>query len=123
MMSEAKHETRAVFAGALVLTTPEKRARYLDDACRGNPDLRQRVEALLRAHEEAGAFLEEPAASLAGKTIAVATPLTEKPGDKIGHYKLLQQIGEGGCGVVYMAEQVEPIRRKVALKVIMLVLF
>ena len=74
MMSEAKHETRAVFAGALVLTTPEKRARYLDDACRGNPDLRQRVEALLRAHEEAGAFLEEPAASLAGKTIAVATP-------------------------------------------------
>ncbi len=47
-------------------------------------------------------------------------PLTEKPGDKIGHYKLLQEIGEGGCGVVYMAEQQEPIRRKVAFKVIKL---
>ena len=48
------------------------------------------------------------------------TPLTEKPGDKIGRYKLLQQIGEGGCGVVYMAEQEEPVRRRVALKVIKL---
>ena len=109
-MSEVKHETRAVFAGALVLTTPEERARYLDDACRGKPELRQRVEALLRAHEEAGVFLEEPAGPLAGKTIALAMPLTEKPGDKIGPYKLLQQIGEGGCEVVYMAEQAEPIR-------------
>ena len=133
-MSEVKHETRAVFAGALVLTTPEARARYLDDACRGKPELRQRVEALLRAHEEAGAFLEEPGGAVRNaecgvrsgespelvRTIRVSGALTEKPGDKIGPYKLLQQIGEGGCGVVYMAEQAEPIRRKVALKVIKL---
>src|SRR5437016_9703597 len=49
-----------------------------------------------------------------------SVPITEKPGDKIGHYKLLQQIGEGGCGIVYMAEQSEPVRRRVALKVIKL---
>src|SRR5215831_15527601 len=56
----------------------------------------------------------------AKKTIVVALPVMEKPGDKIGRYKLLQQIGEGGCGVVYMAEQEEPVRRRVALKVIKL---
>src|SRR6516164_7095404 len=56
----------------------------------------------------------------ANKTIAVALPVTEKPGDKIGRYKLLQQVGEGGWGVVYMAEQEEPVRRRVALKVIKL---
>jgi serine/threonine protein kinase len=54
------------------------------------------------------------------KTIEISLPVTEKPGDKIGHYKLLQQIGEGGCGMVYMAEQEEPVRRRVALKVIKL---
>src|SRR5215475_4884657 len=56
----------------------------------------------------------------AKQTIVVALPVTEKPGDKIGRYKLLQQIGEGGCGVVYVAEQEEPVRRRVALKVIKL---
>ena len=131
-MSEGKYETRAVFGAALALTDPEQRARYMDEACRGKPELRQRVEALLRAYEQAGAFLEEPGGAVRNAecgvrsgelqdlvgTIRVSAPLTEKPGDKIGPYKLLQQIGEGGCGVVYMAEQAEPIRRKVALKVI-----
>ena len=65
-------------------------------------------------------FLRNQPPRLPGKTIALSTPLTEKPGDRIGHYKLLQQIGEGGCGVVYMAEQEEPVRRRVALKVIKL---
>src|SRR5271169_623204 len=69
--------------------------------------------------------MSEPAQSdradgAAKKTIALSLPVTEKPGDKIGHYKLLQQLGEGGCGVVYMAEQEEPVRRRVALKVIKL---
>ena len=63
--------------------------------------------------------MDEPAAS-PGETLSPTTPLTEKPGDKIGHYKLLQQIGEGGCGVIYLAEQQEPIRRRVAFKVIKL---
>jgi hypothetical protein len=80
--------------------------------------LRQRVEDLLRAHEMAGTFMGSPAAALKRETIPI-TPL-EQLGERIGRYKLLQQIGEGGCGVVYMAEQEEPVRRRVALKVIKL---
>src|SRR4029077_9034524 len=72
---------------------------------------------LLQAHEQAGDFLGRPAADRPGRA-AQAFPAGEKPGDRIGHYKLLQQIGEGGCGVVYMAEQEEPVRRRVALKII-----
>ncbi len=122
-----------VFNAALQLPE-EQRPAYLDEACAGDAALRLRIEALLRMHAEAGAFLEDPApppvpSAAAGKpvgpsgTIRLAfTSLTpvEKTGDRIGRYKLLQQIGEGGCGVVYMAEQSEPVRRKVALKVIKL---
>ena len=111
---------KEIFADALEKANAAERAAYLSQACGNNVQLRQHVEALLVAHEKAGGFLEEPAAAPPGKTIVVSTPLTEKPGDRIGHYKLLQQIGEGGCGVVYMAEQEEPIRRRVALKVIKL---
>ena len=82
--------------------------------------MRAEVEKLLLAHDQAGAFLEDPVAPPQHSTIVLPAPLTEKPGDRIGRYKLLQQIGEGGCGVVYMAEQEEPIRRRVALKVIKL---
>jgi WD40 repeat protein/serine/threonine protein kinase len=100
---------------------PEERVAYLDKACAGDADLRKRVEGLLQAHEQVGDFLETPPTGLEpAKTVRVSVPLAEKPGDKIGHYKLLQQIGEGGCGVVYMAEQEEPVRRRVALKVIKL---
>jgi eukaryotic-like serine/threonine-protein kinase len=109
----------AIF-GAALAARPEERAAYLDGACGQDAQLRRRVEALLRALEKAGDFMVEPVASLPDQTVRVSIPLTEKVGDKIGHYKLLQQIGEGGCGVVYMAEQEEPIRRRVALKVIKL---
>ncbi len=118
MMGEAKHETRAVFTAILALNTPQERAHFLDEACRGKPELRQRVEALLRAHEQASSFLEEPAAPTPRKTIVFSPPLTEKPGDKIGRYKLLEEIGEGAFGRVFMAEQTDPVQRKVALKII-----
>jgi len=80
---------------------------------------------LLAEQENVGDFLETPAASTPASTIrfdasALAASVTEKPGDRIGRYKLLQKIGEGGCGVVYMAEQEEPVRRRVAVKVIKL---
>ena len=96
------------------------RAAYLDEACGGDADLRRRVEELLEASDETGGFLEVPAASVRGsaETAPPGRISSEKPGDRIGRYKLLQQIGEGGCGVVYMAEQEEPVRRRVALKVI-----
>src|SRR6266853_446981 len=106
----------AVFTEALRLP-PEERDCYLDEACKGDGELRRRVEALLEAYEQAGDFLGRPAAERPPKA-AQAFPTVEKPGDRIGHYKLLQQIGEGGCGVVYMAEQEAPVRRRVALKII-----
>jgi eukaryotic-like serine/threonine-protein kinase len=106
-----------VFDAALA-PLPEQLAAYLEEACGGDTQLRQHVEGLLRAHEKAGAFMAEPAAPPPSQTVRISVPLTEKPGDKIGHYKLLQEIGEGGYRVVYMAEQQEPIRRKVAFKVI-----
>jgi serine/threonine protein kinase/WD40 repeat protein len=100
----------------------EARAAYLKEVTGGDEPLRQRIEALLQAGESAGTtFLKEPAVS--AKTLFITTnmlPVTEKAGDKIGRYKLLEQIGEGGCGVVYVAEQQEPVRRRVALKVIKL---
>jgi serine/threonine protein kinase len=118
-MSESSNREEAIFDTALALP-PERRAEHLQAACSGDEPLRRRVEALLAAHEQAGAFLAEPAASAPKTTIVLSLPLTEQSGDKIGHYKLLQQIGEGGCGVVYMAEQEAPVRRRVALKVIKL---
>ena len=118
-MSEPLNREEAIFAEALKLPV-EQRGAYLHGACGDDEGLRARVAALLQANQEAGGFLQEPAAAARSKTIVLALPLDEKPGDRIGRYKLLQQIGEGGCGVVYMAEQEEPVRRRVALKVIKL---
>src|SRR6266446_6440330 len=106
----------AVFTEALRLP-PEERDHFLSEACKGDGEFRRRVEALLQAYEQAGDFLGRSAADRPAKG-AQALPAGEKPGDRIGHYKLLQQIGEGGCGVVYMAEQEAPVRRRVALKII-----
>src|SRR2546427_522298 len=115
-MNEADRE-ETIFASLLALPAAQ-RAAYLDETCAGNADLRQRVQKLLAAHEADGRFMAEPAAPVAEKTVLV--PLREKPGDRIGRYKLMEQIGEGGCGVVYVAGQEEPVRRRVALKVIKL---
>ena len=116
---KAPSPEQELFAEALRCRTPEARAAYLDSAC-GATSLRRRVEALLRAAENAGDFLEEPPTGLSGDADSslLASELSEKPGDRIGRYKLLEKIGEGGCGVVYMAEQEEPVHRRVALKII-----
>jgi serine/threonine protein kinase/tetratricopeptide (TPR) repeat protein len=106
----------SIFLEALQKTGPEQRAAYLDQACAGNAALRREVEMLLKAHAKAGEFLNQPAAAPAVTVEERPTP--EAPGQVIGPYKLLQQIGEGGMGVVYLAEQEQPIRRKVALKII-----
>src|SRR5688572_23420563 len=107
-----------IFAEALRLPV-EERAGYVAQSTAGNPELRQEVESLLQSYAS-GEFLERAAApELCPSPLSMAA-LSEKPGDTIGRYKLLQQIGEGGCGVVYMAEQLDPVRRKVALKIIKL---
>jgi WD40 repeat protein/serine/threonine protein kinase len=115
-LSQPQKQAGAIFNGAVNLPT-EQRAAFLEKTCGGDAPLRQRVEALLRAHEAAGAFMESTALGPMPKMEDLT--LAEKS-FKIGHYKLLQQIGEGGCGVVFMAEQEEPVRRRVALKVIKL---
>ncbi len=109
----------AVFTAAVAKETPGERAAYLDRACHDNPGLRARVEALLRSHEQAGSFLGLPTGEAAA-TLEQIPFVAERPGGVVGRYKLLQVIGEGGFGVVYMAEQESPVRRKVALKVIKL---
>ncbi len=118
-MNQPETREEAIFESALRLPVAQ-RAAYLDQTCAGDANLRQRIEALLGAFERAGAFLKRPAVAEDARTLADSLPPAERPGDFIGRYKLLQQIGEGGCGVVYMAEQEEPVRRRVALKVIKL---
>jgi serine/threonine protein kinase len=110
-----------VFNVALGLSAGE-RVAYLDRACANDALLRQRIKELLQSSEESCACLEVPEAVSPGSVATTRPALipTEKPGDRIGRYKVLQQIGEGGCGVVYMAEQQEPVHRRVALKVIKL---
>src|SRR5580765_5384159 len=98
-MNGAPDADIAVFTEALRLPR-EERDRYLREACKGDAEFRLRVEALLQAYEQAGNFLGKSAAERPPKA-AQAVPVGEKPGDRIGHYKLLQQIGEGGYGVVY----------------------
>ncbi len=110
-----------LFAQALELPATE-RAAFLDAACHDNPVVRQRVEALLKAHVEAGTFIDQPA--LGKGAVQLSTddilPRKEQSGERIGRYKLLEKIGEGGFGDVWMAEQEEPVRRRVALKIIKL---
>ena len=105
-----------IFHQAIEKKTGAERAAYLDGACGADAGLRSFVEKLIRAHEDSGGILDGGA--FPSPSTADSPPITERPGSVIGRYKLLQEIGEGGFGVVYMAEQVEPVRRTVAVKVI-----
>jgi serine/threonine protein kinase len=97
---------------------PDERGAFLDRACTDDPALRNRIERLLRQHERSDSFLETPVGDVAVATAgAVADPLP-RVGTVIDRYKLLEPIGEGGFGTVFMAEQQHPVRRKVALKII-----
>ena len=115
-MNDLPDRDFSVFTAALQLPAAE-RAAYLARACGDDHALRQKVEALLKGHDQVGDFLEHSPQTTSLHTKSKGSA-GEKPGDRIGHYKLLQQIGEGGCGVVFMAEQEEPVRRRVALKII-----
>jgi WD40 repeat protein len=106
----------AIFRVAFSIESEDLREAYLQQVCGDDRKLRKRVTALLKANQDAPGFLEPPAREVA-PTIDTG-PITEQPGMTIGRYKLLQEVGEGGFGVVYMAEQREPVRRKVALKII-----
>jgi WD40 repeat protein len=113
-MNADARKVRSIFLDAVENLAPEQWSAYLDAACAGNEELRRRVEVLLRAHGQPNSLLDLP------EKLAATTdgPVAEGPGTVIGPYKLLEQIGQGGFGVVFMAEQTEPVRRKVALKIL-----
>jgi serine/threonine protein kinase len=123
------NSAKDIFLAAVERANPAERAAFLDEACAGNAELRRRVDALLCAHDEPGNILDRPApeggptaaddaaSSDSGAPVA-ATGSTETVGNRIGPYKLMQRLGEGGMGTVWVAEQQEPVKRRVALKVI-----
>jgi len=130
-MSATKPQLDRVFATALDLPDPVQRTLFLEQACAGDPGARAEVEGLLRAQDDAERFFARGTSALALAADDLPTPafpgstaapplVDEQIGTRIGRYQLLQRIGEGGCGVVYRAEQAEPVRRQVALKVIKL---
>ena len=136
-MTKTTQQEEALFDAARNLSSPEARRAFLDQACVNNPELRRRIESLLEAEMEADKFFDDalkfrnapfeklpeaPGKNPADNGDSASTDFSfaEGLGKRIGRYKLLQKIGEGGGGVVFMAEQEEPVRRRVALKVIKL---
>src|SRR5262245_23182329 len=113
-MAESLSQEEAIFHAALAMAA-DQRAAYLDAACGDRRELRRRVEALLRRYAESAGPLDRPVGGLGATT---DEPLAERPGTVIGAYKLLEQIGAGGFGVVFRAEQHRPVCRQVALKVL-----
>src|SRR5262249_54755362 len=110
----AANSEQSILLAALELPTPAERAAYLLGACGADPALLANVQELLAAHEKDDGFLDRPPPN----ATVDEQPVTERPGSVIGPYKLKEQIGEGGMGLVFVAEQQEPVRRKVALKII-----
>src|SRR5690348_14333926 len=113
-MEPAACAIESILAAAVELGSEAERRAFVERACGGDAALRRRVEAMVEDHFRAGSFLESPAPNLA----TVEELVGERPGTVVGPYKLLEQIGEGGFGLVFVAEQLHPVRRKVALKVI-----
>src|SRR5580658_10335159 len=128
-MAGQSDREREIFNSALERATPAERVAFLDGACGEDVEMRSRLAALLGAHDSAGGgFLpmdsptRQPDVVTRNQAVATGALISgeEQPGDRIGPYKLREKVGEGGCGVVYVAEQEKPIRRRVALKVIKL---
>jgi serine/threonine protein kinase/tetratricopeptide (TPR) repeat protein len=114
-MGEQFNQAKSIFLAAIDEHAPEQWPTFLDQACAGDDLLRTEVERLLRSQAALGSFHEAPRFALPA---AVDELITERPGTIIGPYKLLEQLGEGGFGIVFLAEQQGPIRRQVALKVL-----
>src|SRR6516164_6116532 len=114
-MALPRLDEAAIFNAARRLEDPAARGRYVQQACGEDAALRARVEGLLRVHEQEPNFLAPPSEGLGAST---GDGVAETVGTRVGPYQLLEQIGEGGFGVVFMAEQREPLRRMVAVKIL-----
>jgi serine/threonine protein kinase/WD40 repeat protein len=125
-MNEPENRVIAIYAEAIEIVDPNTREEYLSKACGADQVLRNELDALLEAEAQSGQFLPEKPSEPVQDPFELTGPghplplRSEQIGGRIGRYKLLQKIGEGGCGIVYMAEQEEPVRRKVAFKIVKL---
>ncbi len=119
-MNRSIPSVETILAQAVEMATPAERQAFVEQACAGDEALQRQVEMLISNHFRAGSFLERPAVAMDPDGLVSWEPAgaAESPGTVIGPYKLLEQIGEGGFGVVFMAEQTRPVRRKVAVKVL-----
>src|SRR5262245_54994244 len=117
-MNPLRLDDEAIFHVARKIEAPTVRAAYLDQVCGEGRGLRREVEILLSAYDRERNFLESPAVEPDEASTAAWSPTAEGPGATIGPYELIEPIGEGGMGVVYVAKQTRPVHRKVALKVI-----
>ena len=122
----AADQIESILASAVDIESAAERRQFVERACGGDAQLRRRVEEMVEDHFQAGSFLEQPAVGPV-ETASLDTSVSdgphsrdplESPGDVIGPYKLLEVVGEGGMGTVYLAQQKDPVRRMVALKVI-----
>jgi hypothetical protein len=122
MKTTHPRDEEEIFLAALEINDPAERRAFLDRTCINNPELRTNVETLLSASEQAETFFAEGSAAIETlkSSVLPVVPDGELIGTRIGRYKLIEQLGEGGCGVVYLAEQEEPVKRRVALKIIRL---
>src|SRR6476646_10406022 len=111
-------DMKEIFSAAILLP-PDQRSRFLDDQCAGDAALREAVEELIAAHDEAGTFMAGPTV-LPAENSGHIDQSSPAEAQRIGVYRLVEPIGEGGFGTVYLAEQEHPVRRRVALKVIKL---
>ena len=114
-MSAERQDKDEIFNAAAELADDDERAAFLNKVCAGDPKLRREIEDLLERDLDVASFLESPPPGLG---VTIDQPISEKAGTVIGNYKLMEQIGEGGMGAVYVAQQEQPVRRKVALKII-----
>ena len=114
-MSDPPGNAKDIFGKALEFESVDERSAYVHQACVDDAELRSEVESLLLAVDQVGGFMAQP---VLGPDFTVDQPTLESPGTQIGPYKLLEVIGQGGMGVVYMAQQMEPVERQVALKII-----
>ncbi len=113
-MNTSEEQIKSIFLNAAQIDGESERSAYLDERCGDDAELRREIDELLRHQKLLGTFLETTPVG----AVTFDQPVNDKPGVQIGPYKLREQIGEGGFGVVFVAEQLEPVRRKVALKVI-----
>ena len=117
-MGTDKASVETILCDAIEIESDSDRAAFVERACAGDAALRQEVERLIARHQGAGNFLEDRAGKMAQE--AITLPVTDRPGQQIGPYKLRELLGEGGMGTVFVAEQEQPVRRKVAMKLIKL---